>query len=115
MIIKILSSAKSLSYENRSCTKKLVGLFSKISIETFSYDDLSRGRSDPEMKEFSIETERKDLIPVLKQIIKINPGIRILGSPWSPPVWMKTNGKSKGGSNTSESLPNFAFRRPDGI
>jgi glucosylceramidase len=38
------------------------------------------------------------LIPVLKEILAINPAIKILGSPWTPPVWMKTNSNSKGGS-----------------
>ena len=39
-----------------------------------------------------------DLIPILKQILAINPNIKILGSPWSPPVWMKDNGNTIGGS-----------------
>jgi glucosylceramidase len=69
-----------------------------LSDRVFSYDDLKPGETDPGMKHFSIDPEKKDLIPVLREIIIINPEIRILGSPWSPPVWMKTNGKSKGGS-----------------
>ena len=71
---------------------------SDLSDRVFSYDDLRPGETDPEMKNFSIAPEKKDLIPVLKLILKLNPDIRILGSPWSPPVWMKTNGSSKGGS-----------------
>jgi len=71
---------------------------SDLSDRVFSYDDLPAGETDREMKKFSIDPERKDLIPVLKEIISINPSIKILGSPWSPPVWMKTNGSSKGGS-----------------
>jgi glucosylceramidase len=82
---------------------------SDLSDRVFSYDDLARGKTDPEMKEFSIQAERKDLIPVLKQILKISPGIRIMGSPWSPPVWMKTNGKSKGGSLKPEFYDAYAL------
>ena len=37
------------------------------------------------------------MIPVLKEILSINPQIKILGSPWSAPAWMKTNDKLKGG------------------
>jgi glucosylceramidase len=37
------------------------------------------------------------VIPVLKQILTINPAIKILGSPWSPPAWMKTNNDTRGG------------------
>jgi glucosylceramidase len=50
------------------------------------------------LKLFSIAPEMKDLIPVLKQILAINPNIKILASPWSAPVWMKDNYSTVGGS-----------------
>lgn len=56
----------------------------------YSYNDLPEGISDEKLEHFSIEPDRKYLIPVLKEILAINPDIKILGSPWSPPVWMKT-------------------------
>ncbi|MDZ4681266.1 MAG: glycoside hydrolase family 30 beta sandwich domain-containing protein [Saprospiraceae bacterium] len=71
---------------------------SDLSDRVFSYCDLPEGQTDVELEKFSIEPERKDLIPILKAILEINPEIKIMGSPWSPPVWMKTNGKSIGGS-----------------
>lgn len=71
---------------------------SDLSDRVFSYNDLPEGQTDVELEKFSIESERKDFIPVLKAILKINPELKIMGSPWSPPVWMKTNGKSVGGS-----------------
>lgn len=71
---------------------------SDLSDHVFTYNDLPDGETDVNMKKFSLAEEQKDLIPVLKQILKINPAIKILGSPWTPPVWMKTNGQSKGGS-----------------
>lgn len=71
---------------------------SDLSDRVFSYCDLPEGQTDVQLETFSIEPERKDLVPILKAILKINPGIKIMGSPWSPPVWMKTNGKSIGGS-----------------
>src|SRR5690606_11022530 len=40
--------------------------------------------------------------PLLKEILAINPAIKIMGSPWSPPVWMKDNGSSIGGSLKTE-------------
>jgi glucosylceramidase len=82
---------------------------SDLSDRVFSYDDLPEGETDPDMKRFSLEPERKDLIPVLKQILEINPDIKILGSPWSPPVWMKTNGQSKGGSLKPEYYNAYAL------
>jgi glucosylceramidase len=82
---------------------------SDLSDRVFSYNDLAVGETDPEMKKFSLEPEKKDLIPVLRQILEINPDIKILGSPWSPPVWMKTNGKSKGGSLKPEFYAAYAL------
>ncbi|CAH0993971.1 hypothetical protein EMA8858_00076 [Emticicia aquatica] len=66
--------------------------------DVFSYDDLPSGETDPKLTKFSLAEDQKHLIPVLKQILTINPKIKILGSPWSPPAWMKTNNNSKGGS-----------------
>jgi glucosylceramidase len=56
----------------------------------FSYEDKPR--------KFSLEPSKADLIPVLQQIIALNPAIKIMATPWSPPVWMKDNANSKGGS-----------------
>jgi glucosylceramidase len=74
----------------------------------FSYDDLPEGQTDPSLSKFSLDPDRTHLIPVLKQILAINPAIKILGSPWSPPIWMKTNGKSKGGSLKPEFYDAYA-------
>lgn len=64
----------------------------------YSYDDLKEGETDFSLQKFDLGQDRKDVIPVLKEIVKVAPGIKILASPWSPPVWMKTNGKVKAGS-----------------
>lgn len=71
---------------------------SDLDEKPFSYNDLPPGETDPELKKFSLDPDRKYLIPLLKEIISLYPDIKILGSPWSPPTWMKTNNQSKGGS-----------------
>jgi O-glycosyl hydrolase len=48
------------------------------------------------------------VIPVLKEILAIRPGIKILGSPWSAPAWMKTNNDVKGGELKPEYCGAFA-------
>lgn len=70
---------------------------SDLSVAPFSYNDLPAGQTDPGLQHFSIDMEKTDLVPILKKIIAINPAIKIMGSPWSPPTWMKTNNNSKGG------------------
>ena len=64
----------------------------------FSYDDLPDGETDFELKNFSLGQDLKDVVPVLKEILAISPDIKILGSPWSAPRWMKTNNNVRSGS-----------------
>ncbi len=71
---------------------------SDMNDHVYSYDDMPAGGADPEMANFSLAPDRADVIPVLKEILAINPRIKILGSPWSAPAWMKTNDDVKGGS-----------------
>ena len=71
---------------------------SDLNNSVFSYDDMPAGQTDISLSNFSLSQDTLDLIPVLKQILAINPNIKILGSPWSPPVWMKDNGSTIGGS-----------------
>lgn len=71
---------------------------SDLDPKVYSYNDLPAGQIDLNLTRFSIAHEQQYLLPVLKEILAIAPNIKILGSPWSPPVWMKDNGSSKGGS-----------------
>jgi len=82
---------------------------SDLSDRVFSYNDLPAGQTDPLQIKFSLEPERKDFLPILKEILRINPAIKIMGSPWSPPTWMKTNGDSKGGSLKPEYYAAYAL------
>lgn len=61
----------------------------------FSYDDIP---DDFELKHFSLSQDIHDVIPVMKEIININPNIQIMASPWSAPAWMKTSNDAHGGS-----------------
>jgi glucosylceramidase len=71
---------------------------SDLNESVFSYDDMPEGQTDLKLEKFNLGPDLKDVVPVLKEILAINPKIKIMGSPWSPPVWMKDNGSSKGGS-----------------
>ncbi len=81
---------------------------SDMNEHVFSYDDLPAGETDVQLKKFSLAPDQADVIPVLKQILAIDPKIKILGSPWSAPAWMKTNDNSKGGSLKPEYYPVYA-------
>lgn len=74
---------------------------SDLSASVYTYDDMPAGQTDPTLSNFSLDPDKASgtgLIPLLKEILAINPNIKILGSPWTPPVWMKDNNNSIGGS-----------------
>ncbi|MCK4106540.1 hypothetical protein, partial [Acinetobacter radioresistens] len=54
----------------------------------FTYNDMPVGETDEDLTEFSIEKDR-GVIDLLKEIVAINPEIKIMASPWTAPVWMK--------------------------
>jgi glucosylceramidase len=60
------------------------------------------------LTQFSLAPDMTHLIPVLKSILLINPNVKIMGSPWSPPVWMKDNNSTIGGSLKPQYYPVYA-------
>jgi glucosylceramidase len=56
------------------------------------------GQTDPTLANFSLAADATTLVPLLKEILLINPAIKIMATPWSPPVWMKDNNNTIGGS-----------------
>lgn len=69
-----------------------------LSTKVFTYNDVPVGQTDPALSKFSLAQDTVDVIPVLKQILAINPAIKIMATPWTAPVWMKDNASSIGGS-----------------
>jgi glucosylceramidase len=74
----------------------------------FSYNDVPEGETDVNLENFSLANDTLHVIPVLKEILKIAPDIKIMGSPWSPPAWMKDNKDTRGGSLLEEYYPVYA-------
>lgn len=81
---------------------------SDLDEKVFSYDDLPAGETDVKLARFDLGYDKLYLIPVLKEILAINPKIKILGSPWSAPTWMKTNNDTRGGSLKPEYFDVYA-------
>ncbi|NLC85576.1 MAG: glucosylceramidase [Bacteroidales bacterium] len=90
-----------MTQENR--IKFLKDTFSPTEGLGHSYVRISIGCSDfslseyslcdtPGIENFGLTSEETDyVIPVLKEILEINPELKIMGSPWTPPQWMKVN------------------------
>ena len=68
-----------------------------LSTKVYSYNDLPNGETDVALTKFSLAQDTVDVIPLLQQILAINPNIKLMATPWSPPVWMKDNNSSIGG------------------
>ena len=81
---------------------------SDLDAEPFTYNDLPNGETDENLEQFSIAKDQENLIPVLNEILAINPNLKIMGSPWSAPSWMKTNNNSIGGSLMPEYFATYA-------
>ncbi|WP_316850411.1 glycoside hydrolase family 30 protein [Pedobacter agri] len=81
---------------------------SDLSAYPFTYNDLADGETDESLSKFTIDKEHTDLIPILKKIVAINPKIKILGSPWTAPTWMKSNKSFIGGSLKTEYYQTYA-------
>lgn len=71
---------------------------SDIARSRYSYDDQPAGRSDPTLAGFSIAHDRKDLIPLIRESLALNPRMTLMATPWSPPGWMKSSGSMIGGT-----------------
>ncbi|MBO5897611.1 MAG: hypothetical protein J6R04_01240 [Clostridia bacterium] len=67
---------------------------SDYSPEIYSYDDHP---FDTALEHFSVKRDEAYIIPIIKEILAINPDILLFASPWSPPGWMKTGGCICGG------------------
>jgi glucosylceramidase len=74
----------------------------------YSYDDVPAGQTDPNLVNFTIAHDTAYIVPLLKQAIAVNPAIKVVGVPWSPPAWMKTTGTMNGGNMDTSYSPSLA-------
>ncbi|WP_107451477.1 ricin-type beta-trefoil lectin domain protein [Actinacidiphila rubida] len=59
---------------------------------SYTYDDMPAGQTDPSLSHFSIAHDQADVLPLTKQAKQLNPSLKVMGTPWTPPPWMKDNG-----------------------
>ncbi|MDY0075540.1 MAG: glycoside hydrolase family 30 beta sandwich domain-containing protein [Acholeplasmataceae bacterium] len=81
---------------------------SDFALSNYSYNDLLDDQIDLTMEHFSIERDLHYVVPMLKKAFEINPQIKLLGSPWSAPAWMKTTKTMNGGSLINDYLDAYA-------
>lgn len=118
----ITDSAAKLLWENQSAAQRHAlltelfdpsqGGFSSIRVplgscdfqsqDYYTYDNVPYGEHDNKLEHFSIgegtpgapdaTKDLKHIVPVLQEILRINPAVKIIASPWSAPAWMKDTG-----------------------
>jgi len=80
---------------------------SDIARTQYSYDD-NNGAADPSLANFSIAHDQTDVVPIILQARTLNPQMKLMANPWSPPGWMKTSGSMVGGALQSTMYTPFA-------
>ncbi len=78
---------------------------SDYSPELYSYDDVA---GDISLAHFSVARDEAYVLPMLKEVLRLAPDLKLLASPWSPPGWMKTGGSMCGGCMRNQYVDVYA-------
>jgi glucosylceramidase len=60
-----------------------------IAQSVYSYDDQPVGSTDLNLADFSIAHDQAYILPLIQQAKTLNPEMKLMANPWSPPGWMK--------------------------
>ncbi len=78
-----------------------------FSLGNYSYAPVE---GDVDLQHFSIDEDRDDLIPMIKEAMAISSeGFKIIASPWTAPTWMKDNKQWVGGKLLPEYYDTWAL------
>ncbi|MBT8320513.1 MAG: glycosyl hydrolase family 30, partial [Eudoraea sp.] len=78
-----------------------------FSLSNYSYAPVE---GDVELSSFSIEEDRDDIIPMIKEAMAVSEdGFKIMASPWTAPPWMKDNKDWRGGKLLPEYYDSWAL------
>ncbi|GGC67566.1 hypothetical protein IEU95_03270 [Hoyosella rhizosphaerae] len=75
--------------------------------DLYTYQD----ELDPDADDhgFSVDIdEQLGILPLIREALSENPGLRVMGTPWSAPAWMKSSGDLRGGALNPESMSEYA-------
>jgi glucosylceramidase len=98
------------SGDGLSLLRQPMGASDFVSGDFYTYDDLPPGQTDYQLARFSIAHDRAQILPLLRQALALNPALKVIATPWSPPAWMKTNHSLIGGRLMT--LPRHTRRTP---
>jgi glucosylceramidase len=81
---------------------------SDLARSVYSFDDEPSGQTDPTLTNFSIAHDQSYILPLIVSARALNPHMKIMANPWSPPAWMKDSGTMNGGSLLAIDYPAYA-------
>jgi glucosylceramidase len=79
-----------------------------FALTDYTYSDGQTSAGNSKMQRFSIDYDRTHFLPVLKEALAVNSNVRVLGTPWSAPAWMKTTESLFGGSLRTDFYAEYA-------
>ncbi len=82
---------------------------SDIARSVYSFDDQPAGQTDFNLTGFSISHDQTYVLPIIQQAKTLNPQMKLMANPWSPPGWMKDSGTMMGGNLLMNSNNEAAF------
>ncbi|MBL7262127.1 discoidin domain-containing protein [Actinoplanes sp. LDG1-01] len=103
VLYRLSPSARTAAMESLFRDDKLsylrqpIGASDFVDEPAYTYDDVPAGQTDYGLRHFSVDHDRAQILPLLRQARRLNPELRVMGTPWSPPAWMKTNQSLIGG------------------
>ena len=50
----------------------------------YTYDDVAPGQTDFRLKHFSIAHDRAEILPLLRQALRLNPSLKVMATPVEP-------------------------------
>jgi glucosylceramidase len=62
---------------------------SDLALSVYSFDDMPVGQTDLTLANFSIAHDQTYILPLILQAKTLNPQMKLMANPWSPPGWMK--------------------------
>jgi glucosylceramidase len=78
-----------------------------FSLRNYAYANVA---GDTSLEHFSIEEDRNDLIPIIKEAQRFSKdGFKIIATPWTAPPWMKDNNNWVGGKLLPNYYPTWAL------
>ncbi|KAL1966116.1 hypothetical protein VTN77DRAFT_4864 [Rasamsonia byssochlamydoides] len=84
---------------------------SDLSAYAYSYDNVST--ADSSLADFSLYSPGQDMVQLIANMVATNPDLKLLGSVWSPPGWMKLNGVMYGTTTNNNLNMDYASAYAD--